>query len=309
MEQFQQPKEPAAIPYGVSMAPSTHSSESTSSTTTGPPSIPSILVQNSALLRLPGELRNKTYAKILGTSLNGATLLREALAVASVSRQVRSEFWSFFLGRAVFTQDFRTYQSDGFLEMFFPTTDREVMQEYLGNLKFTLEFRGASYTNSITAPANGATIDLRPLIQLLRSSPSVSFALDKKTRWVCRRRDLEAFIKYARTADTWAVTPLLTSLALRLREAQMGDSWDAPMFWVIDVGLKRDLQYVYEQMGLLAYLEQHSFEGREGITFHLIWDKEEVKISAKKSWVAKVKGYIGKGLRKLVIGPCVPKEK
>lgn len=236
--------------------------------------------RGSVLLPLPAELRLMVYDHLLDSlsSNNFPVLFIDAHRIGTVCRQLRYEFYTRFLNRNNLLLDLKMYES--FINAYYPPASPDVMNNYLAKIKFTLEFGGAFYFFRINSVSQGRTVDLRALIMLLRNSPSVSVELNMWTRWVCKHEALEAFLQYARTDPTWVVTPLIGALNLRLREAQIGLTWtDDDTYWIIDVHLKRNLRYVYEQMGLLAYLEQRSTEGRDGITFFVVWEEKELEES------------------------------
>lgn len=261
-----------------------------------PPDI--ILQQDSPLLRISGEVRNMIYRNVLQPDLRGRELYHIMHNLGSTCRLFRYEFWTFCMVNTAYKLNLRDYHS--FLNAFYPQADEAIMKKYRGRFQAHLRFNGAIYTNTIKDPASGETADLRQLIIMLRASPSVHFCLGRGTRWMCERPDLEKFINFARSSKMWAAAHHLGAVNLRVNHAELAKQWDAPTFWVIDVHLKRDFQHSYEQLGLLAYLEERKSMGCDGITFLMVWDRPEIVAESKVGRLGNFKSYISGRLVKLV---------
>ncbi|KAF2447502.1 hypothetical protein P171DRAFT_518599 [Karstenula rhodostoma CBS 690.94] len=263
------------------------------------PSLPIPPPQTSALLRLPGEIRNRVYDYVLDTFSVNDLLFEEAHALASTSRQLRAEFWPFFLSRAIFRVDLRNYA--GFFSTFYPPAAPAIMRTYVGNFTFTVPSRGAAFVANVTTKgedAQGRSLDLLPLVVLLRAAPLIRFTLDAECTWLCPRKSLRALLNYVRTSPTWVVAPLLDALTLRMREAQMAPgTWET--YWIVDVGLKRDLWWVYETLGLLAWVGMRGDKGRERVTFYVSWDREVEAVGRRRRWFGRVKRGFGRMWRRV----------
>ncbi|KAL5393169.1 hypothetical protein DPSP01_000002 [Paraphaeosphaeria sporulosa] len=135
--------------------------------------------QPSALLRLPSEIRNRICAHVLDTHSVNDLLFEEAHALASTSRQLRAEFWPYFLARAIFRVDLRNYAD--LLSIFYPPTSPDVVRAYVGTV-------GAKWDG-----ARGRSLDLLPLVGVMRASPNLRFTLDAECTWLCSRKALTSF--------------------------------------------------------------------------------------------------------------------
>lgn len=264
-----------------------------------PPSDGIVPQQNSPLLRIAGEVRNMIYNEMMNLGLEDRELYHAMHDLASTCRQLRSEYWSYCMEKTTYRLDLRDYQN--FLKTFYPQADEAVMKNYRGKFVANLHHNFAIYTTDIPAQGTSSTVDLRPLIVLLRASPSIEFNLNRGVQWMCNGLDLENFIKHARTSETWAATSIVEAVNLRTQQAVMDGQWDAPNYWIIDVHLKLSLQQFYTDMGLIAYLEDRSTMRHDGVVFCMVWDKPDPAIKPKKvGWFQSLKDHIGGGLGKLV---------
>ena len=264
-----------------------------------PPSDVIVPQPNSPLLRIAGEVRNMIYDEMMNLGLEDRELFHAMHDLASTCRQLRSEYWSYCLEKTTYRLDLRDYQN--FLKLFYPEADEAVMKNYRGKFRANLHYYCAIYTTAIPPLGTSPTVDLRPLIVLLRASPSIEFSVNREVQWMCNALDLENFIKYARTSETWAATSIVEAVKLRTQQAVMDRQRNAPKYWIIDVHLKRSLQQFYTDTGLMAYLEERSTMRHDGIVFCMAWDKPDPAIEPKKvGWFRSLKDHIVGGLGKLV---------
>lgn len=169
------------------------------------------------------------------------------------------------------------------------------MHSYVGNITLTISppspSRGAVFVAKVPKKRRGAqdgSLDLLPLILVLRASPRIHFTLDAECAWLCSREALGSFMDDARSSRAWVVTPVLEALTLRVREAQ-------ERYWIVDMTLRKDLWWVYETVGFLAWVEVRGERGREGVTVCVEWDREEAEVvGRKRRWASKLRSGLGR---------------
>lgn len=264
-----------------------HPMTSMASTATHVPVAASSPPQTSGLFRLPGEIRNQIYSHVLGVYADKPPNFESTLPLSSTSHQLRAEFRSYVFVKSIVTLDLR--KAGKFFAVFYPDAEHHIIEQYLGKFKFFLPHQGGFFTGSVAARAKdwrGVCVDLLPIVKVLRASPHIRFWLAPESLWLCSRKSLKYFLDYARNSDTFVVAEILNSLTLRIHESQMVQRvWET--FWIVDVGLQRGMEWIYETLGFMEWVKMRMDSGWEGVTMFVEWDKDEVEVLGRRKKLAR----------------------